>query len=88
MRRIMVAIVMAATALAGAASRALASDDVRAWYINPMLQYDKLDDRRNADQGYAYQLGLGYDFAPEWAAEFDYSTWARCTGVIGALACI
>jgi OmpA-OmpF porin, OOP family len=73
MRRIMLTALLASIAVMGAAGRALASDDTGAWYLSPMLQYHQLDDRRNANEGYGYQLGLGYDFAPGWAAEFDYN---------------
>ena len=71
MKRLIWSGLLAAVTFAGGS--AFAADDTGAWYFSPMLQYDKLDAHRQADQNYGYQLGLGYDFAPTWAAELDYS---------------
>jgi len=69
-RLILTGLLMAAGLASGGA---FAADDTGAWYVSPMLQYNKLDAHRQADQNWGYQIGLGYDFAPGWAAEFDYS---------------
>jgi OOP family OmpA-OmpF porin len=52
---------------------AFAADDTGAFYVSPMAQYQKLDGHREADQNYGWQIGLGYDFAPTWAVELDFS---------------
>ncbi len=72
MKRIWVLGLMAASAAAGTA---LAADDTGAWYFSPMLQYNKIDDHRQANQDYGYQLGLGYDLPKEWAAELNYGSF-------------
>jgi len=52
-------------------SGALAADDTGAWYVAPMAQYTFLDGKRAADDNVGYQAGVGYNFAPNWAAEIN-----------------
>ena len=61
-------------AAAGAASgAALADDDTGAFYVAPMLQYGVLDDHRAAKDDFAGDLAVGYNFAPHFSGEFNYS---------------
>jgi OOP family OmpA-OmpF porin len=56
---------------------ALASDvwnDTGATYIDAMLQYSLLDDKRISRDDFGFQGGLGYNFAPSFALELSYST--------------
>ncbi len=56
---------------------ALASDvwnDTGATYIDGMLQYSLLDDKRISKDNFGFEGGLGYNFAPNFALEIDYST--------------
>ncbi len=78
MKRVILCALLAATA--GASGSALASggagtagDDTGAWYISPLLQYTLLDDRRISKDNAGYQIGLGNDFAPNFAAEVALS---------------
>jgi OOP family OmpA-OmpF porin len=48
-------------------------DDTGAVYISPMADYTFLDKNRVSKNGAGYQLGLGYNFAPNFAAELDLS---------------
>jgi len=57
----------------GAAHAALAADDTGAWYISPMAQWTLLNHERPAEDNAGFQVGLGKNFAPNWAAEFNYS---------------
>jgi OmpA-OmpF porin, OOP family len=50
-----------------------AADETGAWYVSPMGQYTFLDGDRISKDGAGYQLGLGYNFAPNWAAEVNTS---------------
>ncbi|HWJ35430.1 MAG TPA: OmpA family protein [Steroidobacteraceae bacterium] len=76
MKRLILGGLLAAVAVVGSVRIASAADDTGAFYVSPMLQYDKLDAHREADQNYGWQLGLGYDFAPGWASELDYSQFS------------
>ena len=38
------------------------------------LQYSLLDDKRISKDDFGFQGGLGYNFAPNFALEIDYST--------------
>jgi OOP family OmpA-OmpF porin len=68
-------ILMGVVAAAGAVSgTALADDDTGAVYVSPMLQYSILDKNREAKDDFGLDLGLGYNIAPHFAAEFNYST--------------
>jgi OOP family OmpA-OmpF porin len=61
----------AIAAAAGLSSVALADDDTGGWYVNPMVQYWDLDSARNAKNNVAGQLGLGWNFQPNWAVELE-----------------
>src|SRR5579872_4272041 len=65
----------AVTALCAAAGTAMADgyDDTGAVYISPMADYTFLDKNRLSKDGPGYQVGLGYDFARNFAAELDFS---------------
>jgi len=63
----------AALCALGAANAALAADDTGAWYISPMAQWTLLNHERPAEDDVGFQVGLGKNFAPNWAAEFNYS---------------
>jgi len=71
MKRLMLmATIGAAAGLAGVAA---ADDDTGAFYVSPMAQWWHLDENRDAKSGPAGQLGLGYNFAPNWAAELEFA---------------
>src|ERR1700678_2494652 len=56
-------------------SSAFAADPVPetgSWYIDPMLQYTSLDDRRISKDDFGYQVGIGNNIAPNVALEFNY----------------
>ena len=71
MKRIILGSLLAAVAAIG--GPALAADDTGAWYVAPMGQYTFLDSKRAADDHAGYQVGVGYDFARNWAAEVNGS---------------
>ncbi len=50
-----------------------AYDDTHAWYLSPMLQYTLLDHRRISEEHVGYQFGIGFNFAPNFAAEIAAS---------------
>src|SRR5271170_1017969 len=50
-----------------------AYDDTGAVYIAPMAQYTFLDSKRISNDEFGYQIGLGYNFAPNFAAELAWS---------------
>jgi OmpA-OmpF porin, OOP family len=67
-----VGLVAAATA---SVSPALAGDvwnDTGAVYIDAMLQYSLLSDKRISKDDFGIQGGLGYNFAPNFALELNY----------------
>ena len=75
-------------AAAGAAtSPALAADvwnDTGAVYVSPMLQYTILDHKRDFKDDIGFEGALGYNFAPNFALEFDYGTGSyKIKGVEG-----
>jgi OOP family OmpA-OmpF porin len=64
-------------AAVAAATPAVASDvwnDTGAVYIDAMLQYSLLDDKRISKDDFGAQGGLGYNFAPNFALEVNYGT--------------
>ncbi len=74
MKRIMLCGMMALAASGVAASSvAAAADDTGAWYFSPMAQYHLLDNKRVSKDDLGYQVGLGKDFASNWAAELGYN---------------
>jgi OmpA-OmpF porin, OOP family len=50
-----------------------AYDDTGAVYLAPMAQYTFLDSKRISNDEFGYQVGLGYNFAPNFAAELAFS---------------
>jgi OOP family OmpA-OmpF porin len=64
-------------AVSAATTSALAADvwnDTGAVYIDAMLQYSLLDQKRISKDDFGFQGGLGYNFAPNFALELNYST--------------
>src|SRR5580698_8390855 len=49
-------------------------NDTGATYIDAMLQYSLLDDKRISKDDFGFQGGLGYNFAPNFALEVNYGT--------------
>jgi OmpA-OmpF porin, OOP family len=73
MKRVILSGFLAAAGAAG--SSALAADAVPetgSWYIDPMLQYSLLDDRRISKDDVGYQVGIGNNIAPNLGLEFNY----------------
>jgi OOP family OmpA-OmpF porin len=75
-REILGGLIAAACAIgaARAASAADAYDDTGAWYLSPMGQYTLLDHRRVSKDNFGFQVGLGYDIAPQLAGEIALSS--------------
>jgi OOP family OmpA-OmpF porin len=79
MKKVVLGGLMAATA-AGAVGAATPTssgpvgDDTGSLYISPMVQYSLMDPRRDSKDTFGYQVGLGDNFAPHAALEFNYST--------------
>lgn len=73
MKRLILSGLMAVSALAGSA---YANDDAGAFYVSPMGQYNKLDKNRNANEGYGWDVGLGYNVTRNFAAEINYSQFS------------
>ena len=71
MKKFYLSAVMAATPIV-TGSAAMAADDTGVWYVSPMAQYHFLDNKRVSQSDVGYQLGLGYDFASNLAAELNY----------------
>jgi len=63
------------TAMCAAAGTVMADgyDDTGAVYISPMADYTFLDKNRLSKNAAGYQVGLGYNFARNFAAELDLS---------------
>jgi OOP family OmpA-OmpF porin len=64
-------------AVSAVTTPALAVDvwnDTGAVYIDPMLQYSILDNKRISKDDFGFQGGLGYNFAPNFALEVDYGS--------------
>ena len=59
--------------VAGTAAAADVWDDTGAVYLSPMLQYTILDHKRDFRDDFGVGAALGYNFAPNFALEFDYS---------------
>ena len=53
---------------------ASAGDETSAFYISPMLQNDKFDKNRLANNHIGGELAFGCDFKPTWAAELGFSS--------------
>jgi OmpA-OmpF porin, OOP family len=76
MKRVVLGGLLAATAAGAAttASGAPVGDDTGSLYISPLVQYSLMDPRRDSKDTFGYQVGLGDNFAPHAALEFNYST--------------
>jgi OOP family OmpA-OmpF porin len=70
MRRLMLCGLLAAKAFVGVA---VADDDTGAWYIDPMVQYSLLNKNRAASDDFGFDVGIGHNFSPHFAGEFNYS---------------
>jgi OOP family OmpA-OmpF porin len=67
-------VIAAGTASGSAyAADAVAGSDTGAWYLSFMAQYTLLDKDRISQNGPGYQISLGNDFAPHFAAEVAFS---------------
>lgn len=73
MKRVICGALILAAGTAGSAQAADAYDDTGAWYISPLGQYTLLDEKRISKDNLGFQIGLGYDFAPQLAAEIAVS---------------
>jgi len=69
-----VGVVVAALALATPAFASDVWDDTGATYVDAMLQYSLLDDKRISKDDFGVQGGVGYNFAPNFALELNYGT--------------
>ena len=58
----------------GAAGTSFAADDTGAWYVSPMAQWTLLNHERPAQDDAGFQVGFGKNFAPNWAAEVNFSS--------------
>src|SRR6202042_757016 len=73
MKREILGVLIAAACTASGSAVADGYDDTGAVYISAMADYTFLDKHRISDNAAGYQLGLGYNFAPNVAAEFNVS---------------
>src|SRR5882757_3668103 len=69
-RLILTGLLMAAGLASGGA---FAADDTGAWYVSPMLQYSLLNKNRAANDDFGFDIGIGHNFSPNFAGEFNYS---------------
>jgi OmpA-OmpF porin, OOP family len=74
MNKVVLGGLLAATAAGAAtpASSAPVGDDTGSLYLSPMAQYSLMDPRRDSKDTFGYQVGLGGNFAPHAALEFNY----------------
>jgi OmpA-OmpF porin, OOP family len=70
MKRMILTGLLGATAALGAGAQA---DETGAWYVSPMGQYTFLDDHRISKDHDGYDVAIGLNFAPNWAAEVNTS---------------
>src|SRR3984885_14218481 len=73
MKREILGVLIAAACTASGSAVADGYDDTGAVYLSPMADYTFLDKNRISNNAAGYQLGLGYNFAPNFAAELDFS---------------
>ena len=73
MKREILGAAIAAACIASGSALADGYDDTGAVYISPMANYTFLDKNRLSNSGAGYQVALGYNFAPNFAAELDLS---------------
>ncbi len=69
MKRVVLGSMIAAICAASGPALADAYDDTGAIYISPMVTYTKLDDKRISKDQTGYQIGVGYNFARNFALE-------------------
>jgi OOP family OmpA-OmpF porin len=74
MSRLIVGGLIAAACVASGSAAAEGYDDTGAWYLSPLGQYTFLDKDRISDNHAGLQVGLGYNFAPNFALEGALST--------------
>jgi OOP family OmpA-OmpF porin len=68
------AFIAAASVITTTASAGDVWSDKGAVYLDGMLQYSILDDKRISKDDFGFQGGLGYNFAPNFALELNYGT--------------
>jgi len=73
MKRELLGALIAAACTASGTALADGYDDTGAIYISPMADYTFLDSNRISKSGAGYQVGLGYNFAKDFAAELNFS---------------
>ena len=73
MKRMILGGLIAAACAAGGSAVADGYDDTGAWYLAPLGQYTFLDKDRISNNRQGYQIGLGYNFAPNFALEVAQS---------------
>jgi OOP family OmpA-OmpF porin len=71
MKRLLLGVALCAL---GMASTSFAADDTGAWYVSPMVQWTLLHRDTNAKDDAGFQVGVGTNFAPKWAAEFNFGS--------------
>ena len=71
MKRMLLGLALCAMSAAGTS---FAADDTGAWYVSPMVQWTLLQRERPASDDAGFQVGLGKNFAPNWAAEINFSS--------------
>jgi hypothetical protein len=76
------ALLLTTACLSGAVPAADGSG-VGSWYVSPLLQWWRLDGEREASSRLAGQVGIGYDFANDWAVELaggggGFSAYCGC----------
>jgi len=73
-QRLKFLVILAAASVTRPVAAADVWNDTGAIYIDALLQYSVLDDRRISKDNFGVQGGLGYNFAPNFALELNYST--------------
>jgi hypothetical protein len=84
MKRILLGGAVAAACLGTAPAMAEGYDDAGSVYISPMANYTLLDNRRISKDDFGYQVGLGYNFPRNWAAEINLAPNAYSITGFGA----
>ncbi|HSY95732.1 MAG TPA: hypothetical protein VK793_08935, partial [Steroidobacteraceae bacterium] len=77
MKRMILGGLIAAVCAAATSRNTMAADgydDTGAWYLSPLGQYTLLDHRRVSKDNFGFQVGLGYDIAPQLAGEIALSS--------------
>ncbi len=77
MKRAMLAALITSAWAAGSGQNVLgaeAYDDTGAWYLSTLAQYTLLDEKRVSQDKLGYQIGIGYNFAPNFAGEVGVSS--------------